>query len=443
VQKADTEKQKSRLQAIQITESKTVWCTDYTTEAEGEVATIEIDGEQPGILIAPGAPPHDTSYGTLYDRMVVTPEAAFLNGAILPGWQKYSPTYRVGQIADIDRENDLCTVYLDDATSSAQGLDINQASALFDVPIDYMTCNSAAFENWDRVVVKFEGQTWSNPKVIGFESEPKKCGPDLVAVLVVRDAYLRTNGADLDLFNDSSTDVTETLAPGYTLRTITQSGSSPSATQQFNVNIYTKCRVIFDKMWKCERRDDWEWSDVFVGMQEENDGSYYVSEYPTPTVVGNRYTIARAPEQESDIEIVAESNIGSTERVQETVKLASYTGPQGSEVPASNPVTNLTFIENYYSDLIREYRINPEGDDKFADYVVDGFGPLVGEFEPFSFLVETSFTNTDVAGTSPGSLSVLISNGQLSGDKMPWVMYLRRKNLTPTPEETYSENGAP
>jgi hypothetical protein len=66
----------------------------------------------------------------------------------------------------------LCDVALDESASSVQDLDVNKVTFLQDVPIVYMECNEAAFILGDHVVVKFEGQSWDNPKVVGFVSNP-------------------------------------------------------------------------------------------------------------------------------------------------------------------------------------------------------------------------------------------------------------------------------
>ena len=67
---------------------------------------------------------------------------------------------------------------LDTATSIAQGLAINQADTLTSIRVEYMECDSVAFVVGDRVVVEFTGQLWeSEIKVIGFETNPKPCGP--------------------------------------------------------------------------------------------------------------------------------------------------------------------------------------------------------------------------------------------------------------------------
>jgi uncharacterized small protein (DUF1192 family) len=174
--------EKSTLAAEVLTETRSAWCVDYTEQATGAVATIELNGEGPEVLLAPSAPAPVTGDGVMKDRLAMSGAATFLNAAILPGWQKYSPTFRAGVITALDRENDTCSVRLEAAASSAQSLDINQASNLTDVPIEYMTCNAAAFVVGDEVVVQFENQDWSRPKVIGFRSNPRPCGPARIMV---------------------------------------------------------------------------------------------------------------------------------------------------------------------------------------------------------------------------------------------------------------------
>lgn len=51
----------------------------------------------------------------------------------------------------------------------------NFTTKLEAVPIEYMSCNAAAFSDGDAVLVKFEGQDWSSPKVIGFKENPAAC----------------------------------------------------------------------------------------------------------------------------------------------------------------------------------------------------------------------------------------------------------------------------
>jgi hypothetical protein len=105
--------------------------------------------------------------------MALTPAAAFYNLAMLPGWQKWKPTYRYGTITAID--GDTATLTLEAVTSTQQSLGVNQTSTLTNVPIEYMSCNGAAFEVGDEVLVKFTGQDWASPKIIGFKDNPVAC----------------------------------------------------------------------------------------------------------------------------------------------------------------------------------------------------------------------------------------------------------------------------
>lgn len=160
-----------------VTKEQLMWCADLTegTEYGTVVATHEIPGEPGYTVIAPACRAPAADDGQVIAREVMSPSQAYYNAAILPGWQKWQPTFRIGTLSDLDKQADTATVTLDAATSTAQGLAINQSSILSAVPIEYMTCNAEAFENDDRVVVQFIDQEWGNPKVIGFESNPRGC----------------------------------------------------------------------------------------------------------------------------------------------------------------------------------------------------------------------------------------------------------------------------
>lgn len=168
-------KERDYWQSVQVEESRQAWCVDLTEDATGQVGTVDVPGESAQILIVPGGAPPTGQDGLLVAREVQNPNQVFFNAAILPGWQKFKPTYRVGIITAINSTADTADVTLVAATSSAQNLDINRYTSLPDTPITYMTCDSAAFELGDRVVVQFEDQQWNAPKVIGFESNPKAC----------------------------------------------------------------------------------------------------------------------------------------------------------------------------------------------------------------------------------------------------------------------------
>jgi hypothetical protein len=157
-----------------------MWCADLSEELSGEVDTLEIIGSPAQILVSPaGQSNYDTSY--LSNIMAMSPAQAGLAWALLPGWQKWRPTYRVGTISDIDYLLNTGTVTLDDTSSVARNLKINQADVLPNVPVKYMDCNAEAFVGGNRVVVEFDEQLWGNPKVVGFETNPQPCGGHVYA----------------------------------------------------------------------------------------------------------------------------------------------------------------------------------------------------------------------------------------------------------------------
>lgn len=172
---AAARKRRAELAALELAEVVEAWCADYTLDASGEVATIDIPGESGRAIIAPGAPAPTATDGELVAREAQEGLQVFFNAAILPGWQRWMPTFRIGELLRVDIGADVVDVQLDDAASSAQGLPINAASLLYDVPVRYMTCNAAAFEAGDRVVVQFDEQEWDAPSVIGFETNPRPC----------------------------------------------------------------------------------------------------------------------------------------------------------------------------------------------------------------------------------------------------------------------------
>jgi hypothetical protein len=180
-ERTELQRAKGGLQALQLEPTKAVWCVDLTEDAAGEVATLEVPGEPQKMLLAPGGRTPVAEDGFLLARQVMSPAQAFFNAAILPGWQRHKPTYRVGELVALDKEADLATVVLDAAVSSAQDLPVNEVGTLVDIPVVYMTCNAEPFEVGDRVVVELPGRTWLAPRVIGFESNPRPCGaqPDL------------------------------------------------------------------------------------------------------------------------------------------------------------------------------------------------------------------------------------------------------------------------
>jgi hypothetical protein len=176
LQRADVVKQIAEWQAFDPLRMKSAWCTDYTEDASGYVATIDVNGESDLTLVQAGGRSWKPADGVMTAREIMSPSQLFFNAAIEPGWQKFLPTYRWGIITALNHDANTAGVSLFDAKSSdSQRLGINQSGELSAVPVRYMTCNSRAFQVGDRVVVEFLGQIWALPTVVGFLDNPKPC----------------------------------------------------------------------------------------------------------------------------------------------------------------------------------------------------------------------------------------------------------------------------
>lgn len=179
----------ARVNSLPALRQMQAWCADYTEELSGEVGTAEVPGEIGQVIIKPGFDSNSwsASDGAMQPALAGTPAGTFYNLAMLPGWQKWRPTFRVATITAID--GDQCDIDLDGASSS-QGFGVNAESSYSDVPILYMDCNGGAFEEEDRVLVAFAGNV-DGPTVVGFESSPRGC---LVEVLAIT-AFAETGSA--------------------------------------------------------------------------------------------------------------------------------------------------------------------------------------------------------------------------------------------------------
>lgn len=165
-----------RIDALPPLRQVETWCADYTEDLEGDVATAEVPGEVGQVIIKPGFEGASqwsaTTDGSIQPALSGTPAGVFYNLAMLPGWQKWRPTFRIATISNI--VNDTCDISLIPAASSQQGLNVNAQGSYSGVPIMYMDCNGAAFESADRVLVAFSGDAEA-PVVVGFEKEPREC----------------------------------------------------------------------------------------------------------------------------------------------------------------------------------------------------------------------------------------------------------------------------
>ncbi|WP_027853857.1 hypothetical protein [Marinobacterium litorale] len=148
-----------------------MWCVEYDTLLSGDRATVEIPGTNGSICLLPRA--HVQTDGLMVPRVWQDPHQCYFNAAVEPGVQKWKPTYRAGTVTAINGDGTM-NVTLRVPTHN-HGLDTNIDSSLESVPVQYMSCNAAAFEEGDDVVVQFDANQ-ANPVVIGFEHDPRPCG---------------------------------------------------------------------------------------------------------------------------------------------------------------------------------------------------------------------------------------------------------------------------
>lgn len=180
-----------------VSESVSAWCADYNIDLSigSEVGVMEFPGEgaatagHPVVIRPAGTLGEDAVFiaadGLITQSLAMTSAAWFFNDAMKPAWQRWQPIYRLGTMGLIDSEANRCIVFMDNNGSSYKNLDTipEGSEVLTDVPVEYMTCDSAAFETGDRVIVKFDVASNDTIKthgnytatVIGFESNPKAC----------------------------------------------------------------------------------------------------------------------------------------------------------------------------------------------------------------------------------------------------------------------------
>jgi hypothetical protein len=201
MQRKNLQRRLAQLAALTLTVILPVWRVTWEKTSEaipvgGLVALGEINGE-PGPLTvilqhvneADAAP-----FGYMRARELATPEQAFFNVSILPGWQKFKPTVRWGTLLSVDYEAQTFDVALAPAPSSAQGLGVNQAGVLLSVARDAILEGAAGMDIYsfmpgDAVVVRFLEQAWGQPRVVGFLSNPHKGSDACVFRWVVGPVY--------------------------------------------------------------------------------------------------------------------------------------------------------------------------------------------------------------------------------------------------------------
>ena len=120
--------------------ARDAWCADLTENLSGVVAICEIPGEPDAVLIRPGYA-SAAAYSGARDGILKKPKRCkppefFYNLAMLPGVQRWKPTYRFATITELDKVAKTCSVIGQNAYSTQQNLDVSWYDG--SVAIDYM-----------------------------------------------------------------------------------------------------------------------------------------------------------------------------------------------------------------------------------------------------------------------------------------------------------------
>lgn len=197
LQKQEAVDRSLTLSALPESEERELWMADYSAEIEptgADIPTAEVAGEAHGenwalLYPARGEAPlafDQALHGEREHALAISPAACFAAWAMLPSWQKYRPSYRVGRILEM-RDDGLAKVELQvPLVSSEQNLPIPPSDPMavdvaFErqtherVPFDYMDCGSIAFKVGDEVVIKYKEQDSTQPVIVGFAHDPEPC----------------------------------------------------------------------------------------------------------------------------------------------------------------------------------------------------------------------------------------------------------------------------
>jgi chaperonin cofactor prefoldin len=138
----------------------------------------------------------------LFNRELIPSYLAYLCAALLPGWQKFMPTYRTGTIVDkkSKERNDLTLgfldytpsydIELDPENSSAQYLDVSIAKDFFDVIPDEVVADKNAYDVGDKAVVGFAAQKPAEPRIVGFSKNGRLFNEYVTICEVMSGGYL-------------------------------------------------------------------------------------------------------------------------------------------------------------------------------------------------------------------------------------------------------------
>jgi hypothetical protein len=143
---------------------------------EGRAAEVVIDDQtvaytERDVNLVPG-----DSRSQLRHAEAMSAGLVFANLALEPGHLKWRPKWRYATVTA--RQGSTCAITLDTvdartASGIGTGLDLNEALTFSNVPISY-PCPEELHAN-DVVLIQFDDQDRTKPRVIGFRREPREC----------------------------------------------------------------------------------------------------------------------------------------------------------------------------------------------------------------------------------------------------------------------------
>ncbi len=190
--RADAKARRQTLQNIKTEIDLDLWVADFSlglqTDNKRPAPTAEVPGESFEVVLLPAngadrTPKFDqATHGIQMPLEVMSGPERYYNAALLAGWQKYTPGYRVGKILAKNADGTVELFLLGPLQSSQQSLPVVPASphdekepTYKNVPVKYLTCDAAAFRVGDEVLIEYQEHDALQPRVIGFRNHPRPC----------------------------------------------------------------------------------------------------------------------------------------------------------------------------------------------------------------------------------------------------------------------------
>lgn len=153
------------------------YCADFHPDFEvgQEVGTLELNAEPDswlptGVFIMPRG---EAGLGVLAPAGGMTPAQYFCNAALLPGVQKWRPTYRLGQVVAVDKAANTMSVGIQAAYCRANGLNINRSVE------DGATAWASKYDELPNAFGDFKARHPDHPACLSFDPVKAQWSPAL------------------------------------------------------------------------------------------------------------------------------------------------------------------------------------------------------------------------------------------------------------------------